>query len=116
MHELPVTEAILKIVLKYAEKNNAARVVLVRLKVGRLCDVEESWIQNYFSYLSRGTVAEGAKIEIERLPAVFRCLACGESYELAHGKPLATDCPHCGAKEVEMVSGREYLVSEMEVL
>lgn len=115
MHELPVTEAILKIVLKHAAKNNAVKVACVRLKVGRLCDLEAVWIQNYFTYLSRGTVAEGAKIEIERLPAVFVCQNCGEKYEIGADGPITIGCPHCGAKEVEVSSGLEYVVSEMEV-
>lgn len=115
MHELPITEAILKIVLKHAAKNNAGRVVKVRLKVGRLCDLEEQWIQNYFSYLSRNTVAEGARIEIERVPAVFNCRSCKKEYEVKDGRPLDVTCAHCGSTEVEIVSGREYLVSEMEV-
>ncbi|MCX7982141.1 MAG: hydrogenase maturation nickel metallochaperone HypA [Syntrophales bacterium] len=115
MHELPITEGILKIVLKHAARNKANKVVLVRLRIGRLCDLEAEWIQNYFSYLSKGTVAEGAKIEIERVPAVVICRSCGQEYEMKNDGLISFLCPNCGSQEVEIVSGREYFVSEMEV-
>lgn len=115
MHELPITESILKIILKHAAKNNVQKVVKVRLKIGRLCDLEEEWIQNYFSYLSRGTVAEGATIEVQHVPAVFECPSCGRTYEIDKSCPLLVKCPSCGCEEGNIISGREYMVSEMEV-
>jgi hydrogenase nickel incorporation protein HypA/HybF len=59
MHELPITESILKIVLKHAEMNSARKVITVHLQVGKLSDLEDDWIQRYFDYLSKGTIAEG---------------------------------------------------------
>lgn len=115
MHELPVTESILNIVLKHASLNNAKKIVTVRLKVGRLCDLEEEWLQHYFSYLSRGTLAEGARLSIQKTPVVFVCLSCGEEYEIEGDKPIDACCPRCGSREGDMLSGREYVVTEMEV-
>ena len=115
MHELPVTGEILKIVLKHAQQNGVSRVITVHLQVGKLSDLEDEWIQRYFDYLSKGTVAEGAKLKIERLPIVLRCPSCLTSYEIEASRLTDPVCPGCGGKDGELVSGREYRIKDMEV-
>ncbi len=115
MHELPITESILKIVLKHAEMNNVRKVVTIHLEVGKLSDLEDEWIQRYFDYLSKGTLAEGAKLEIERTPVVMQCNACSTSYEVELARMDDIVCPACGEKGATLLSGREYTIKEMEV-
>lgn len=115
MHELPITERILKIVLKHAEKNHVRKVVAIHLEIGKLSDLEDDWIQRYFDYLSKGTVAEGAKLRIEKMPITIRCHACSTSYEAEARKMDDSACPACGEKEGTLLSGREYTVKEIEV-
>ena len=114
MHELPVTESILKIVLKHARANGVRKVKTVRLKVGKLSDLEDGWIQRYFDYLSKGTVAEGARLEIERAPIIMKCNTCWGSYEAEAAEMGALICPACGGKGGTLLSGREYTIKEME--
>ena len=115
MHELPITESILKIVLKYAEMNSARRVMVIHLQVGKLSDLEDDWIQRYFDYLSKGTLAEGAKLKIERTPIMVQCNACSTSYEAEMARMGDLVCPACGEKGGTLLSGREYTIKEMEV-
>jgi hydrogenase nickel incorporation protein HypA/HybF len=115
MHELPITESILKIVLKQAQANNVWKVRAIHLKVGRLSDLEDEWIQRYFDYLSKGTVAEGARIKIERTPIIMLCTACSASYEWEVSKIGDAICPACGGRSSTLLSGREYTIKEMEV-
>jgi len=115
MHELPVTESILQIVLKHALMNNVRQVMTVYLQIGRLSDLEDEWIQRYFDYLSKSTVAEGAKLIIERMPIVVQCNACSTSYEAEAAKLGDLICPNCGGKDSTLVSGREYYIKDMEV-
>lgn len=116
MHELPVTESILKIVLAHAEKNDVRRVVTIHLQVGRLSDLEDEWMQRYFDYVSRGTPAEGAKLQIERTPIRIECVACAESYTVESGSDLRKPCPRCASHDTKLISGREYFIKNMEVL
>jgi len=81
MHELPITESILKIVLKHAETNNVRQVVTIHLQIGKLSDLEDEWIQRYFDFLSKGTLAQGAKLKIERMPIMIQCNVCSTAYE-----------------------------------
>ena len=115
MHELPITESILKIVLKHAEKNGVGKVNVIHMSVGMLSELEDEWLQNYFDYLSKGTVAEGAKLIIERMPVKVQCNACSNTYEANTAKIAELNCPECGEKEGTLISGREYYIKEMEV-
>jgi hydrogenase nickel incorporation protein HypA/HybF len=115
MHELPITESILNIVLKHAQLNNACKVVTVSLQIGKLSDIEDEWIQRYFDYLSKDTLAAGAKLKIERIPATVKCNACSNIYEAEIKKMGKLACPACGGTEGTLVSGRDYHIKEMEV-
>jgi hydrogenase nickel incorporation protein HypA/HybF len=115
MHELPITESILKIVLKHAETNNVRQVMSIHLQIGKLSDLEDEWIQRYFDYLSKGTVAEGAKLKIERMPIMVQCNACSTSYKAEVPKLGDLTCPSCGQKDSTFLSGREYYIKDMEV-
>jgi hydrogenase nickel incorporation protein HypA/HybF len=116
MHELPVTESILKIVLAHADKNDVRRIVTIHLQVGRLSDLQDEWMQQYFDYVSRGTLAEGAKLQIERTPIRLQCAGCDVSYTVESADQLDTPCPQCGQKNSRLIAGREYTITNMEVL
>ena len=116
MHELQVTERILDIVLKHAAGHDVSRIVQIHLRVGELSDLEDEWLQRYFDYLSRGTLAENARLAIERVPIVMRCESCASSFELKKDRLQDALCPDCGESRFRLVSGREYFVKNIEVV
>jgi hydrogenase nickel incorporation protein HypA/HybF len=115
MHELPITESILKIVLTYAEKNDVRQVEVIHLQIGKLSDLEDEWVQRYFDFLSKGTVAQGAKLKIERTPITLQCNVCAASYQIEIANMSDSACPVCGRKDGKLISGREYYIKNMEV-
>ena len=58
MHELAVTKSILQLVLDETEKNQAKEILKIQLVIGEMRNLEEEWIQRYFDYISKGTIAE----------------------------------------------------------
>lgn len=116
MHELQITERILDIVLKHAGANDVSKVARIHLRIGALSDLEDEWIQHYFNYLSRGTVAEDAQLAIKHAPAVLRCRSCGASFDATREELGKVNCPECEDTDLELVSGREYLIENMEVV
>jgi hydrogenase nickel incorporation protein HypA/HybF len=116
MHELQITESILNIVLKHASGQDVSKIVRIHLKIGALSDLEDEWIQHYFNYLSRGTVAENAELAITRAPVVLCCQSCSCSFEIKREDLGHAQCPECGDSGLELVAGREYLIENMEVL
>ena len=116
MHELQVTERILDIVVKHAEANSVQKVLSIQLRIGELSDLENEWIQKYFDYLSKDTVANGAKLRIERAPVVMQCDECAHSFEVNIKEIKEIQCPECDNKKCSLVSGREYYIKDMEVM
>ena len=116
MHELPVTESILRIVLRHAETAQAKKVLSVSLRVGELSDILEEWLQRYFDYLSRGTIAEGAALCVERVPVTFRCSRCGNIFPVRVREARDSACPGCGSAETALHTGRDFFIRHIEVL
>jgi hydrogenase nickel incorporation protein HypA/HybF len=116
MHELQVTERILDIILRHAKANGVSKVISIQLKIGELSDLENEWIQSYFDHLSKGTIAENAKLKIERTPVVMECDDCGHSFEVNIREIKDILCPECACRKCTLVSGKEYYIKDMEVL
>ena len=116
MHELQVTERILSIVLNHAERNGVTKVMSINLRIGELSDLENEWIQHYFDYLAKESVAAGAKLVIERVPVVMRCDECDHSFEVDIKEIKEIKCPECESKTCTLVSGKDYYIKDMEVM
>ena len=114
MHELPVIEDILKVVLAHAVKHRVKRVVAIHLEVGELSDLEDQWMQHYFDYLSKGSRAEKARLVIERIPAKLQCAQCGETFPFTMVGDEGNDCPICAAGSCRLISGQGYFVKNLE--
>jgi hydrogenase nickel incorporation protein HypA/HybF len=116
MHELQVTKRILDIALAHAKGQQVRRIAVIHLRIGALSDLEDEWLQRYFDHLSRGTLAEKARLAIERLPIVVRCSDCDKSFEVEKSALDSAACPGCGANRCTLMSGKEYVVANMEVV
>lgn len=112
MHELALTEGILKIAKSEAEKHSVTKVINIKLKIGELSGVVPNLIQEYFNIVSKGTVAEDAKIIIERIPGQIKCLDCNEISPIER---MRIKCPKCEGYNVKIIAGKEYYVDSMEV-
>lgn len=110
MHELSVTKSILRIVDEAAAGN---RVVLVRLRVGDLASIVDDSLEFYFKILSRGTLAEGARLELKRVRARASCGVCQNSFEVR--LPLPDSCARCRSTDLTISGGTEFLVESIEV-
>lgn len=116
MHELPVMNSILSIVEKHARANNVQKVMKIYLRVGVLADLEDKWMQHYFDYLTKEGVADGAKLEITRSPAVMKCSSCGHESEIDVKDEAKIVCRECRGEKCSLISGREYYIENMEVI
>jgi hydrogenase nickel incorporation protein HypA/HybF len=112
MHELPVTQSILEIALRHAQQHNARRVRTIYVVIGQLSSIIDDSIQFYWDMIAEGTLAQGAKLEFRRLPAVLHCQDCGERYELPGGE-LA--CPKCESMHVKVISGEEFYLEAIDI-
>lgn len=112
MHEIHITQEIVDTVLRAGEKAGAEKITLVRVKAGKLAGVEPSSLQFYFDTLTKDTMAAGARLVVETVEANARCGACRKAFT---PQDLRSVCPACGSPDVEITSGRELYVEDVEV-
>ncbi|MDO8692444.1 MAG: hydrogenase maturation nickel metallochaperone HypA [Dehalococcoidia bacterium] len=112
MHEPAITQSLLYIALQEAEHSDGERITTIRLVIGRLSGVDPDALVPCFESLSRGTIAEGAKLEIEWVDAVAKCDRCEEIWELTHQYLV---CPHCGKGFGKLLSGHELRVASLSM-
>ena len=112
MHELSVTEGILKICLDEEKKHNFKKVKNIKIKVGELTGLIPSCISYYFDIVSKNTVAEGAEIKVEKIPVIIYCNDCDYKGELEERK---YDCPSCKGNNYKIIGGKEFYLDTMEV-
>jgi hydrogenase nickel incorporation protein HypA/HybF len=112
MHEMSLAEGIVQLIEDAAKSQGFASVRAVWLEIGRLSSVETESLRFCFDVVSRGTLADGARLEIVDVPGRAWCLTCSESVELPS---LYEACPRCGGYQVQVTAGTEMRVKELEV-
>jgi hydrogenase nickel incorporation protein HypA/HybF len=112
MHEFAVTKSILAIILEKAREVKAAKITKVDLLVGRLTGYIPEQVQLQFDILSRNTEAVGANLIFHQPPAKIYCRKCGLNYT---SDSFNLVCPECQTMEIDIVSGTELYVENMEV-
>lgn len=66
MHEEALLRDLLRKVEEVARSNRSSRIARVRLWVGALAHLADGPARERWALLTRGTVAEGSRLEIER--------------------------------------------------
>jgi hydrogenase nickel incorporation protein HypA/HybF len=109
MHELSLSSAILETTLRHAE---GRPVRAVQMRIGAMRQVVPESLDFYFGIVTRGTLAEGAALEVDYRPALLRCGNCGRDWEPE--LPMFR-CPGCGGAAVETLSGTEFEIDSITV-
>lgn len=112
MHELSIAQSILDIVLEEMRKHGVTGVRVVRLKIGDLTAVVPESLTFCWSIATEGTPAEGSVLDIQSVPIRARCGKCGHEFEIEDHQYL---CPQCESGQIQLLSGRELYIQEIEV-
>ncbi|MCU0241253.1 MAG: hydrogenase maturation nickel metallochaperone HypA [Vicinamibacteria bacterium] len=111
MHELTITTHLLRLAEKHARQAGAARVTDIRVRIGALSTYVEEAVEFCFEQLSRGTICEGARLHVRRVPAILHCLDCGADSEIAQE---LVPCPRCDSAHVRVTAGDDLLLEAIE--
>lgn len=112
MHELAVTESILKTSLEYADKEQAKRVTDVFLVIGKLSSYVDDSIQFYWDYVSKDTICSKSKLHFDRIPARMLCLDCHTEFVLTDD---LSPCPKCGSAQLKILTGEEFRIDSIQI-
>lgn len=107
-----MAESMIGLINAEAKDKGFTRVLGIKLRVGEYSGIVPACVREFFPIAAKGSIAEGAELEIESLPAAFRCLNCG--YEGAIDRKSAC-CPVCAGSAVRMTAGREFFVESLKV-
>lgn len=111
MHEMSIAQSLLDIILQESQHHQVKLVHSVSLKVGELSAVETDSLKFCFEVITEGTIAEGARLDIERVPIRCRCRECDLEFIV---EELSFSCPECKGTAVEMLSGKELSLESFE--
>ena len=112
MHELGITRSIVDIAERTAREQGAQRILAVTVEIGALSGVIPESVAFCFEACSQGTLLEGSRLIIERIPGRGRCRACGHECEIDN---YSFACPACEALGLERLLGEELRIKELEV-
>jgi hydrogenase nickel incorporation protein HypA/HybF len=112
MHELAIMQSALSLALDQAQQAGAVRVHSIRLRIGALSGVVPDALSFAFEALTPGTLAEGAQLAIEPVPARFWCARCTREFQ---SDDLFGECPDCHNCSGELRAGREMELASLEI-
>ncbi len=112
MHEMALAESMLRIIQAEAQTQAFSEVRSVRLEIGQLSHADPQALSFCFDAVVRGTLAEGAALEITRVLGRALCLSCDKVVALAQ---RYHPCPECGGHQLEVRAGDEMKVRELVV-
>lgn len=113
MPEMSLVEGIRTIVHDQARTHGFARVIVLRLEIGRFAGVEKSALEFAFDIVMRGSPAEGARLGMIDLPGQAMCCDCMKPVEITD---RFDPCPLFGGGRLIPQGGDEMRIKGMEVL
>lgn len=113
MHELSIAHSLIESAEEAAREAGAERVTRVQLRLGELAGVVKESLLFSFDVATKGTLLEGAVLEIEELPLVVYCPHCAADFSRSDG--LWFRCPGCDVPSNMILQGRELELASIEV-
>ena len=112
MYEVSLCESLLRLIEQQASEQHFKQVKRVYLEVGALAAVEPEALRLGFDAVMKGSVAEGACLEIIPVPAKAWCDNCQDSIEV---KQRFDACGRCQSFPFSITAGEELRLKELEV-
>jgi hydrogenase nickel incorporation protein HypA/HybF len=112
MHEVSIMESAVRMAVDAAKSAGANRVLALRLRVGTLSGAVPEALRFAFDVVCHDTIAEGASLEMETVPAASWCPVCREEFECAD---FINECPRCHNPNGELRRGRELEIASVEI-
>ena len=108
MHELSICTSLARIVAEHADGRPVERV---HLDIGHLRQVIPDTLRYSWEIVVTDTPLAGSVLEINHIPVVLDCRACGDSTTVEVAVFRCT----CGSTDVDVISGRELQVTSLEL-
>ena len=111
MHELSLCLSLVDLIENIGSREGMHSVTSVLVEVGEISGVETGALLFCFEAASQGSIAKGASLFIEQVPAQAKCRKCRRRFPCGRG---FNPCPDCGTYGAEIISGRELILKSLE--
>ena len=112
MHELSIAQNILDLVNEQLPPKDRTRLKSIRLRIGELAGVVPDSLEFCFTAMTSGSEYEGITLELDRVPFVVECKACGRKSTNDEGIFL---CSSCFGTDLKLISGDELELVSVEL-
>ena len=112
MHELGIAQNILDIVRQSVPEDRFSSVRWIRIRIGQLSGIVPDSLEFCFSALLSETEMKQAGLKMETEPTVSLCKDCRHRFTV---EDFVFTCPSCGSASLEMLSGRDLEVVDIEL-
>lgn len=112
MHELGIAHSVVESAAAAARAHQLERVTVVHVRLGLLSGVIREALLFGYEIAVEDTALAGARLEIEEVPVVVWCAACGVEQTLPD--PFFLMCPACGRSTPDVRLGRELELVSIE--
>ena len=113
MHEMSLCRNLLDQALILARENNARSIKSIKVTMGPLCAVDAHHLQETFSFASSGTMADKARLIINKIPMTIRCLDCRAESQVLPDRMM---CRYCGSQHTQLINGDEVMLHDIEII
>lgn len=112
MHEIGVVRQMLRTVEDFAEENKLDSIVSIVLEIGDLSMVIPKYVEDIYSVIVKGTRFENTELVIETVEGQGVCRNCKRAFPIVKNEGY---CPHCGKRDADIISGRDFVIKEIVV-
>ena len=112
MHEMSIAQGIIDIVEDEMRKHNAKVLRSIHVNIGRFSSIVPEALSFCFEVITKDTDMNGARLFIDVIPLMGRCVSCDREFEI---KDYSFLCPFCGGLKIDAISGQDLTVKEIEV-
>ena len=112
MHEVSLCKSVLRIMEEQARAQHFQLVRTVWLEIGALSTVEIESMRFSFDMVMKGSLADGAKLEIIHIPGQAWCMQCMKPVTI---RQRYDACGDCGGHQLQVTAGEEMMIKELEV-
>ncbi|MEN2985538.1 MAG: hydrogenase maturation nickel metallochaperone HypA [Thermodesulfovibrionaceae bacterium] len=114
MHEVSIASELIRVATLECNKNGYNKISSIKVAIGKATGVMPEALLFAFNVLKEGTAAESAILVIEEIPIKGFCEKCKKEFE-GNNSYIVFQCPFCESFSVNVVSGKELNIIEMEV-
>ena len=110
MHETAVAQGLFDAIEKEAKKQNA-KPISATITCGLLNAVNDEVLGFAFEAISKGTICETTKLNIEHKPLLGQCKKCDKQFGIELSDPR---CPDCGSDDFTLLPDEPIMLQEIE--